>query len=54
MSEKSHEDSPATSQDRAEQQEEMDEVQQRLDAESDEAGLGAEAGRAEENGISQG
>lgn len=33
---------------------EMDEVQEQLDAESDEDGLGAEAGSAEENGISQG
>lgn len=38
----------------AEKRTEMDEVQEQLDAGSDEDGLGAEAGSAEENGISQG
>ncbi|MEI5674399.1 MULTISPECIES: hypothetical protein [Nocardioides] len=36
------------------EREEIGALQDRLDAESDEDGLGAEAGTAEENGISQG
>jgi hypothetical protein len=37
-----------------EQQREMAEVDEQLDAEADGEGLAAEAGRIEENGISQG
>jgi hypothetical protein len=48
MSENNPEETPE------DQQQQMAEVQEQLDAESDEDGLGAEAGRSEENGISQG
>jgi hypothetical protein len=49
-----NEPEPASEEELGEQRDEMGQVQERLDAESDEEGLGAEAGRAEENGISQG
>lgn len=45
---------PATDEEIREQQEDIGEVQDQLDADSDEDGLGAEAGTIEENGISQG
>lgn len=54
MSERRPEDQPDGDRVDADKRAEMDEVQERLDAESDEDGLGAEAGSAEENGISQG
>ena len=54
MSEPRADDQPDGDRVDAEKRAEMDEVQDQLDAESDEDGLGAEAGSAEENGISQG
>lgn len=54
MSENTPEDQDAGERIDAEKRAEMDDVQDQLDAESDEEGLGAEAGSAEENGISQG
>lgn len=55
MSETSaNEPTPASDEELRDQQQDMTDVQERLDAESDEDGLGAEAGSAEENGISQG
>lgn len=54
MSQPKDENTPATQQDREAQQQEMEEIDERLDAESDGDGLAAEAGRSEETGISEG
>ncbi|WP_170219527.1 hypothetical protein [Nocardioides litoris] len=53
MSELDPEDT-ATEADREEQQQEIAEVQEQLDGDSDGEGLGNEAGRGEETGISEG
>lgn len=52
--EKSQEDGPADEQDRREQQQEIADVQEKLDAAADGDGLAAEAGRGEEMGLSEG
>lgn len=54
MSEKSNEPDPRNGPDLEAEREEIGDLQDRLDAEADGDGLGAEAGRSEETGLSQG
>lgn len=54
MSETSNETDQETGDGRNEQQQEIADVQEKLDAESDGEGLANESGRGEETGLSQG
>jgi len=54
MSQAHDDQQPDEREDLDDQQREMAEVDEQLDAEADGDGLAAEAGRIEENGISQG
>ena len=54
MSEDSNTSEPADERDRKDQQQEMADVDEKLDAQADGEGLAAEADRAEQTGISEG
>jgi len=54
MSETRNENSPAGEHDDDATRQEMAEVQEKLDAQSDGEGLAAEAGRGEETGLAEG
>jgi hypothetical protein len=54
MSETRNENSPADEHDDGAKRQEMAEVQEKLDAQSDGEGLAAEAGRGEETGLAEG
>lgn len=54
MSGTDNQNRPATEQDHEAQRQEIADVQEKLDAESDEQGLAAEAGRGEETGLTEG